>query len=111
DNRDGDGDYKVTRNVTRYAGLIYELDDHHSVYASYSDIFTPQTEKNTAATPVKPIVGKNYEIGIKGEYFDGALNASLAVFRVDQENRAVQVYVPNCPQESCYEASGEIRSQ
>jgi outer membrane receptor for ferric coprogen and ferric-rhodotorulic acid len=111
DNRDGDGDYKVTRNVTRYAGLIYELDDHHSVYASYSDIFTPQTAKDTSATPVKPIVGKNYEIGIKSEYFDGALNASLAVFRVDQENRAVQVFVPNCPQESCYEASGEIRSQ
>jgi outer membrane receptor for ferric coprogen and ferric-rhodotorulic acid len=111
DNRDGEGDYKVTRNVTRYAGLIYDLDDHHSVYASYTDIFTPQSNKNTSGTPVKPIVGKNYEVGIKGEYFDGALNASLAVFRVDQENRAVQVFVPNCPQSSCYEASGEIRSQ
>ncbi len=111
DNRDGDGDYKVTRNVTRYAGLIYDLDEHHSVYVSYSDIFTPQTEKGTSGTPVKPIVGKNYEIGIKGEYFDGALNASLAVFRVDQENRAVQVFVPDCPQASCYVPSGEIRSQ
>lgn len=111
DNRDGDDDYKVTRNVTRYAGLIYDLDDHHSVYVSYSDIFTPQTEKDTSATPIKPIVGKNYEIGIKGEYFDGNLNASLAVFRVDQENRAVQIFVPDCPQASCYEASGEIRSQ
>ena len=111
DNRDGDGDYKVTRNVTRYAGLILDLDEHHSVYASFSDIFTPQTEKGTSATPLKPIVGKNYEIGIKGEYLDGALNASLAVFRVDQENRAVQVVVPNCPQASCYEPSGEIRSQ
>ena len=111
DNRDGDGDYKVTRNVTRYAGLIYDLDDHHSVYVSYSDIFTPQTEKDTSATPIKPIVGKNYEIGIKGEYFDSNLNASLAVFRVDQENRAVRLFVPNCPQASCYEASGEIRSQ
>jgi len=111
DNRDGDGDYKVTRNVTRYAGLIYELDQHHSVYVSYSDIFTPQSEKDTSATPVKPIVGKNYEVGIKGEYFDGALNASVALFRVDQENRATQVIVPNCPQTSCYEASGEVRSQ
>ncbi|WP_339488547.1 TonB-dependent siderophore receptor [Pseudomonas sp. RL_5y_Pfl2_70] len=111
DNRDGDGDYKVTRNVTRYAGLIYELDDHHSVYASYSDIFTPQSNKDTSGSPVKPIVGKNYEVGIKGEYLGGALNASLAVFRVDQENRAVQVFVPNCPQSSCYETSGEIRSQ
>lgn len=111
DNRDGEGDYKVTRNVTRYAGLIYDLDDQHSVYVSYTDIFTPQSNKSTSGTPLKPIVGKNYEVGIKGEYFDGTLNASLAVFRVDQENRAVQVFVPNCPQSSCYEASGEIRSQ
>ncbi|WP_437883456.1 TonB-dependent siderophore receptor [Pseudomonas sp. LRF_L74] len=111
DNRDGDGDYKVTRNVTRYSGLIYDLDDHHSVYLSYSDIFTPQSSKDVTGTPVKPIVGKNYEIGIKGEYFDGALNASLALFRVDQENRAVEVTVANCPQTSCYEASGEVRSQ
>ncbi len=106
-----DGDYKVTRNLTRYAGLIYELDDHHSVYVSYSDIFTPQSSKDVSGTPVKPIVGKNYEVGIKGEYLDGALNASVALFRVDQENRASQVYVQNCPQTSCYEASGEIRSQ
>ncbi|WP_312936402.1 TonB-dependent siderophore receptor [Pseudomonas sp.] len=111
DNRDGDGDFKVTRNVTRYAGLIYELDSNHSAYVSYSDIFTPQSEKDTSATPLSPIVGKNYEVGIKGEYFDGALNASVALFRIDQENRAVAVTVPNCPQFACYEASGLVRSQ
>ncbi|WP_223472287.1 MULTISPECIES: TonB-dependent siderophore receptor [unclassified Pseudomonas] len=111
DNRDGDGDYKVTRNLTRYAGLIYDLDEHHSVYVSYSDIFTPQSSKDTSGSPVKPIIGKNYEVGIKGEYFDGALNASVALFRVDKENRAVQLFTANCPQATCYEASGEIRSQ
>ncbi|MEX5343206.1 TonB-dependent siderophore receptor [Pseudomonas sp. I2] len=111
DDRESDNDYKVTRNVTRYAGLIYDLDDHHSVYVSYSDIFTPQSSKGISGSPVKPIEGKNYEIGIKGEYFDGALNASLALFRVDQENRAVRIFVPNCPQASCYEASGKVRSQ
>ena len=105
------GDYKVTRNLTRYAGLIYELDDNHSVYVSYSDIFTPQSAKDISGTPVKPIVGKNYEVGVKGEYLGGALNASVALFRVDQENRASQVTVQNCPQTECYEASGEIRSQ
>ncbi|AIZ32697.1 TonB-dependent siderophore receptor [Pseudomonas parafulva] len=106
-----DGDYKVTRNVTRYGGLIYELDEHHSVYASYTDIFTPQDGKDTSGKPIIPIVGKNYEVGIKGEYFDGALNASLAVFRIDQENRQVEVSLANCPQLTCYQASGEVRSQ
>jgi len=108
---DNSSDYHVTRNLTRYAGLIYELDDHHSVYVSYSDIFTPQTAKDTSATPLKPIVGKNYEVGIKGEYLGGALNASVALFNVDQENRAVSVIVANCPQASCSEASGKVRSQ
>lgn len=113
DQHDGDGraDYKVTRNITRYGGLIYELDDHHSVYMSYTDIFTPQSGRDGGGSPIVPIVGKNYEVGIKGEYFDGALNASLAVFRIDQENRQVAVTIPNCPQQTCYRASGEVRSQ
>ena len=115
DNRDGEGDYKVTRNVTRYAGLIYDLDDHHSAYVSYTDIFTPQSNKDASGSPIKPIVGKNYEIGVKGEYFDGALNASMAVFRVDQENRAIAVTgaaLALCAdQTNCSEASGQIRSQ
>ncbi|MFV0455439.1 MAG: TonB-dependent siderophore receptor, partial [Pseudomonas sp.] len=58
---------KVTRNVTRYAGLIYELDQYHSVYVSYTDIFKPQNYFDTSGSPIEPITGKNYEAGIKGE--------------------------------------------
>lgn len=111
DKESSTADYKVTRNVTRLAGLTYDLDDHHSVYVSYSDIFKPQTEKDITGSPVRPIEGKNYEVGIKGEYFDGALNASAALFRIDQENRAVETSPQGCPQASCYTASGEVRSQ
>ncbi|MBD9397461.1 TonB-dependent siderophore receptor [Pseudomonas sp. PDM11] len=115
DKESSTADYKVTRNVTRLAALVYELDDHHSVYVSYSDIFKPQEEKDKSANPITPITGKNYEIGIKGEYFDGALNASAALFRVDQENRATAVTGDdrqNCADpNSCYSASGEVRSQ
>ncbi|AEF21180.1 TonB-dependent siderophore receptor [Pseudomonas fulva] len=115
DKESSTADYKVTRNVTRLAALVYELDDHHSVYVSYSDIFKPQEEKDKSANPITPITGKNYEIGIKGEYFHGALNASAALFRVDQENRATAVTGDdrqNCADpNSCYSASGEVRSQ
>ncbi|MBD9485565.1 TonB-dependent siderophore receptor [Pseudomonas sp. PDM14] len=109
----GDGDYKVTRNLTRYAGLIYELDEHHSVYASYTDIFKPQTEKDVSLKVLQPIVGENYEIGIKGEYFGGALNASLAVFQIDQLNRAATdtSVGPICNGATCYKAAGKVRSQ
>jgi outer membrane receptor for ferric coprogen and ferric-rhodotorulic acid len=112
DDRSADGDFKVTRNLTRYAGLIYKLDDHHSVYASYTDIFTPQTQKDLGGKVLEPIVGENYEVGIKGEYFDGALNGSVAVFQMDQTNRATQAATQlGCPELTCYETSGKVRAQ
>ncbi|WP_338647035.1 TonB-dependent siderophore receptor [Pseudomonas sp. ML2-2023-3] len=107
--------YKVTRNLTRYAGLVYDLNPHYSVYASYTDIFKPQTEKGIGAEVIVPIVGENYEVGIKGEYFDGALNASAAIFQIDQKNRALELPdVKGCGTSAisaCYEASGLVRSR
>ncbi|KAA8706104.1 TonB-dependent siderophore receptor [Pseudomonas proteolytica] len=107
--------YKVTRNLTRYAGLVYDLDANHSVYVSYTDIFKPQTEKGLGGQVIEPILGENYEVGIKGEYFDGALNASLAVFQIDQKNRAQELPdVKGCgpaANSSCHEASGLVRSR
>ncbi len=112
DDRQDKGDFKVTRNLTRYAGVIYDLDEHHSVYASYTDIFTPQSAKDFSEKVLEPIVGENYEVGIKGEYFNGALNASLAVFQIDQKNRATEPpSQAGCPIQSCSEASGLVRSQ
>lgn len=106
---------KVNRHVTKYAGLIYDLDPHHSVYVSYTDIFKPQSYFDTSGSIIAPITGKNYELGIKGEYFDGALNASAAIFQLDQNNRAKaitdQSLCPTYPTSSCYEAAGQVRSQ
>ncbi|WP_455924566.1 TonB-dependent siderophore receptor [Pseudomonas putida] len=110
-----DSDYKVTRNLTRYGGLIYDLDEHHSLYVSYTDIFKPQTSKGLSGSVLKPVVGENYEVGIKGDYFDGGLNLSAALFMVDEKNRAKllsdQSGCATYPSDSCYEAAGLVRSQ
>lgn len=115
DRANSESNYKVTRNLTRYAGLVYDLDIHHSVYVSYTDIFKPQSEKGVDRSVIVPIVGENYEVGIKGEYFDGALNASMAVFQLDQKNRAQELPdVKGCgsgPASACYEAAGLVRSR
>ncbi|WP_263140625.1 TonB-dependent siderophore receptor [Pseudomonas sp. RIT-PI-AD] len=108
--------YTITRNVTRYAGVIYDLNDTYSVYASYTDIFKPQNNVDISGEVIEPMTGKNYEVGLKGAYFDGALNASAALFQVDQENRAKllddQAFnCPGYPAVSCYEAAGKVRSQ
>jgi len=73
--------------VTPYAGVVLDLNDTYSVYASWTQIFLPQTYYKTASnTSLDPLEGDNYEIGIKGEFYDGALNASAAVFEVKQKN-------------------------
>lgn len=108
--------YKVTRNVTRYAGITHDLSAAHTVYASYTDIFKPQGSLGADNGIIKPIEGKNYEIGIKGSYFDGALNASAALFILDQENRAKalddqRLCAGFALGRTCYEAAGKVRSE
>ncbi|WP_412460918.1 TonB-dependent siderophore receptor [Pseudomonas sp. SC11] len=75
--------------VTPYLGAVYDLNDTYSLYASYTDIFNPQTQETASGSKVEPIRGQSYETGLKAAWFDGRLNASAAYFRTKQENKAV----------------------
>ncbi len=94
-----------------YAGLVYDINETYSAYASYTDIFQPQLERDRFGNYLNPIEGTNYEAGLKGEFFDGKLNASVAVFQVRQDNLA-QVdagqFVPGTapPEQAYYGARG-----
>jgi outer membrane receptor for ferric coprogen and ferric-rhodotorulic acid len=104
------------RELTPYAGVVYDLDKTHSLYASYADIFTPQTTQfTTGGNMLDPIVGANHEVGVKGAYLDGRLNASLALFRIEQSNRAQEDLANPCATaataNACYLAEGKVRSQ
>lgn len=72
-------DYK-NNNVSKYFGLTYEYIKGHTIYASITDIFTPQAEIDENKKKLKPIVGTNYEIGLKSQFLDGNINTNLAVF-------------------------------
>lgn len=75
---------------TPYLGITYDLTDNHSVYASYTKIFKQQDNVDvTTKTTLPPLVGTNYEVGWKGAFLDNRLNASLAVFTLEQKNRTV----------------------
>lgn len=82
--------YSIRHNseFTPYAGVVYDLNDSLSLYASYTDIFKPQKERDINGRYLDPILGKSIETGIKGEFFDGKLNASAAVFQIRQNNLA-----------------------
>ena len=82
----GNVDQKFTHQITPYVGLTYDVGQNHTLYASYTSIFKPQDVKDINGKYLDPIEGKDYELGIKGEYFDGALQASFGVFKIIQDN-------------------------
>lgn len=75
--------------VTPYAGVVYELNNEISVYASYTDIFNPQTNRSASGSYLDPVLGMNMEAGIKAELFDKQLSVNAAVFNTKQDNFGV----------------------
>lgn len=80
--------------ITPYAGLVYDINKNWSAYASYTDIFKPQSNRGLDDKPLDPLLGKSYEIGAKGEFFDKRLNVAAAIYEIQQDNLAVQI-TPN----------------
>lgn len=81
---------QVNSEFIPYAGLTFDIDGHHTVYASYTDVFKPQAYSYDASDrQLDPLTGKSYEIGVKGSYLGGRLNTSAALFQLKQDNYAV----------------------
>ncbi|NWD27611.1 TonB-dependent siderophore receptor [Pseudomonas yamanorum] len=79
-----------------YAGVVYDLTDNWSAYASYTKIFNPQATwvRDINNKPLEPMEGKGYEVGLKGSFFDEQLNTSLALFKLEQDNLAIWIDTP-----------------
>lgn len=95
---------------TPYYGLVYRLNPTYSVYASYTDVFNPQTQKKENGDTLRPIIGESFETGIKGSWFNDSLNASLAFFDIKQQNNAVSDIgktVQGTTDQAYYEGSGQ----
>lgn len=76
-------------HFTPSVGAVLYLTDNVTLYGSYSDIFNPQTQQRSDGTVLDPRIGEQYEGGLKGRFLNGALNASAAVFRSKDKNRAL----------------------
>lgn len=79
-----------------YAGVVYDVNDTWSLYASYTKIFNPQSSwvRDIDNKPLDPMEGTGYEVGIKGSHFDGKLNSSVALFKIEQDNLAIWIDTP-----------------
>jgi iron complex outermembrane receptor protein len=90
-------------------GLVYQPIKPVSLYASWSRSFLPSpvSARNADNTPFEPTKGEAFEVGVKTEWLDGKLAATLAAYQITKQN--VVTADPNIPDFSIQ--VGEQRSR
>jgi outer-membrane receptor for ferric coprogen and ferric-rhodotorulic acid len=89
--------YSNPTKLTPYVGVMYTLSSVYSLYASYADI---EQSNNGMAEPngkiLAPEDGIDIEAGTKAAWRDGALNATLSIYKIIQRGVAtVDTDVPS----------------
>lgn len=92
------------------AGLLYAFGDGLSVYGNYGTSFQPSTRIDRNGTPLKPVLGKQVEIGVKYHPEGTDTLFTLAAYRLEERNAAKYAgFDPKVG--SHFEAVGEIVSK
>ncbi len=90
---DDDSAGSFTENVfLPRLGIVYALTPNLNVYGTYNKGFDPFEASSQAQVfnqPFKPLISQLYEAGIKGNFFQNKLSASLAFYQLTVENVAV----------------------
>lgn len=81
------GRYGESR-ISPYLGVLYDLTRNLTAFVSYADVFQPQNLKTKDFEQIAPKIGGNWEGGIKAEFFEKRLYASLNGFYMQQDNVA-----------------------
>lgn len=79
---------EVDGKVLPYAGVVYRIDDSYSLYASHTETFRAQDDIAQDLTFIDPTEGVNDEVGVKGQFLDGKVIATLAYYQTQQNNVA-----------------------
>lgn len=84
----GNLDYGNEDEFIPYAGALYDVTETHRVYASYSEIFKPQNNRDANGEFLEPLVGTSSEVGLKSRFLDDRLHTTIALFDIEQDNLA-----------------------
>ncbi|WP_311790151.1 TonB-dependent receptor domain-containing protein, partial [Pantoea sp. UBA5923] len=53
---------------------------------SYTSVFQPQDYRDSSGAFLSPVIGKNYEVGVKSDWLNSRLTTTLSVFRTELDN-------------------------
>ena len=99
-------DSSDSRLVPR-AGVVYNLNNWSSLYASYTESFKPNSSIATQIDALPPELGKAYEAGAKID-LPGRVTGTLALYDIHKRNVMVSELVDG---ESVTRTAGKVRSQ
>ncbi|WP_273149497.1 TonB-dependent siderophore receptor [Methylophaga thiooxydans] len=71
-----------------YVGTVYSLTDRVNAYASYTEIFQPQSKVDINNKSLDPAEGKTYEVGLKMDFNEQRALATMSLFKSEQNNVA-----------------------
>lgn len=75
--------------LTPYGGVIWDFAPNWSWYGSYATVWQPQAYLTYSGTLLAPMKGDTWETGVKTSLNDGAVDLSLAVFKIDLQNTPI----------------------
>jgi iron complex outermembrane recepter protein len=111
DNSDSAG--RLSENVfLPRIGIMYALSPYLNLYATYNKGFDPfeaSTELQEYDQPFKPLISELYEAGLKGNFFQNKLAASLSFYQLTVENVATNAGDPSNP--NLFVQQGQNRSR
>ncbi len=71
------------------AGIVWDVLPWASAYASYGRFLTAQSDTTYTGALLPPRSGEQYEVGVKTSFYGGRLSTTTALFRIDDNNRAI----------------------
>ncbi|MEX0269199.1 TonB-dependent siderophore receptor [Leptolyngbyaceae cyanobacterium UHCC 1019] len=71
---------------TPRVGVVYQPIKEVSLYASYSQSFTPNGGRSVSNQPFDPQRGTGYEVGVKTDFLNGRLSSTLAFYNTTLKN-------------------------
>lgn len=99
------------------AGVVWQPTATQSFYASYSKSFSPYGGRGTLSVTTTPTAtfdsepqhSRQFEVGVKSDWFDGGLSTTVAVYQLEHYNIRYQPDATNFPTE--WATRGKERSR
>jgi iron complex outermembrane receptor protein len=102
-------------DVTPRVGVLWQAQDWLSLYGSYVENFGNITSRiDFSGNVLPPESAQQWEVGLKSEFFDGRLSATLSYYDLTKQNVATLDPDPThtgCLGGTCFVAAGEVRSR